>query len=222
MTRRTALLGMVLALTAAPAESQTRFDVSMGPQFGMQDRETPLSRGWIVSAGFEIDGQDFVVEGSWHLSGSAHERYFGGDDPRHDIGLELHSGRILSLAAGVRSRKSERPVAPFYQVLAGGAQFVWRTDYEYPAALDVEAANARSCGNYADGVLTHPCLRVRYPEFREERNQGFLLQTGAGLEVRIRREIAFRVAADVMFMANREYVGGFSRLSARVVIGFGD
>ena len=105
MTRRTALLGMVLALTAAPSESQTRFDVSMGPQFGMQDRETPLSRGWIVSAGFEIDGQDFVVEGSWHLSGSAHERYFGGDDPRHDIGLELHSGRIL--VAGRRRPQPE-------------------------------------------------------------------------------------------------------------------
>ena len=221
MIRRTALLGMALALTAATAGGQTRFDVAMGPQFGMQDRETPLSRGWIVSTGFEIDGQDFVVEGSWHLSGSAHERYFGGDDPRHDIGLELRSGRILALAAGVRSPKSERPVAPFYQVLVGGAQFVWRTDYEYPASLDVEAANARSCGIYADGVLVHPCLRVRYPEFREERNQGLILQTGAGLEVRIRREIAFRVAADVMFMANREYVGGFSRLSARVVIGFG-
>ena len=167
MIRPTALLGMVLALTAATAESQTRFDVTMGPQFGLQDSETPLSRGWIVSTGFEIDGQDFVVEGSWHRAGSAHERYFGGDDPRDNVGLELRSGRVLTLAAGVRSPKSDRPISPFYQVLVGGAQFAWRTDYEYPAALDVEAANARPCGIYGDGELLQPCYRLRYPSTKK-------------------------------------------------------
>lgn len=220
MIRRTALLGMVLALTVATAESQPRFDIAIGPQFGLQDRETPVSRGWIVSTGFEIDGQEFVVEGSWHRSGSAHERYFGySEDPRDSIGLELRSGRILTLAAGVRSPKSDRPIAPFYQVLAGGAQFVWRTDYEYPASIDVDAENA-NCGILHDGVLVAPCINLPYPEFDEERNQGFVLQTGAGLEVRIRREIAVRVAADLLFLATREYVGGISRISARVVIGF--
>ena len=220
MIRRTALLGMLLALTAAAAESQTRFDVAVGPQFGLQDTETPLSRGWIVSTGFEVDGQDFIVEGSWHRAGSAHERYFGySEDPRDSIGLEFRSGRVLTLAAGVRSPKSERPVAPFYQVLAGGAQFVWRTDYEYPASIDIEAENA-DCGVYHDGVLVAPCINLPYPEFDEERNQAFMLQTGAGLEVRIRRDIAVRVAADVLFLATREYVGGRTRLSARVVVGF--
>lgn len=220
MISRAALLGALLALTTASAESQTRFDVSLGPQFGLQDRETPLSRGWLVSTGFEIDGQEFVVEGSWHLSGSAHERYFGySEDPRDSIGLELRSGRIMTVAAGVRSPKSERPIAPFYQVLAGGAQFVWRTDYEYPASIDVEVENAY-CGILHDGVLVAPCVNLPYPEFDEERNQAFVLQTGAGLEVRIRREIAVRVAADVLFLANREYVGGLTRLSARVVIEF--
>ena len=68
-----------LALAAAPSEGQTRFEVAMGPQFGVQDRETPISRGWIVSTGFEIDGQDYVVEGSWHRARSTDERYFGGD-----------------------------------------------------------------------------------------------------------------------------------------------
>ena len=65
MIKRTALAVTVLALAAAPGEGQTRFEVAMGPQFGVQDRETPISRGWIVSTGFEIDGQDYVVEGSW-------------------------------------------------------------------------------------------------------------------------------------------------------------
>ena len=74
MTKRTALLSMLLALASVPAEAQTRFEVAAGHQFGMQDRETPISRGWLVSAGFEVDDQDFVVEGSWHLSGSAHDR----------------------------------------------------------------------------------------------------------------------------------------------------
>ena len=156
------------------------------------------------------------------MASSAHERYFGGDDPWDNIGLELRGVSVMTLAAGVRSPKSERPVAPFYQVLAGGFQWMSRTDYQYPASIDVEAENARPCGVYADGVLVHPCLTVRYPAFREDRNQGFMLQTGAGMEVHVRREIAFRVAADLLFMANREFVGGRPRLSARVVIGFGD
>lgn len=222
MIRRTVLLGMVLALVAATSEGQnrSRFDVAMGPQFGLQDSETPMSRGWIVSTGFDIDGQDFLVEGSWHLASSAHERYFGGDDPFDSIGLELRGVRVMTLAAGVRSPKSERPVAPFYQVLAGGFQWVSRTDYQYPASIDVEAENARPCGGYADGVLVHPCLTVRYPAYREDRNQGLMLQTGAGMEVHIRREIAVRVAADLLFMANREWVVVWPRLSARVVVGF--
>jgi len=74
---------------------------------------------------------------------------------------------------------------------------------------------------YADGVLVSPCLTVPYPAFREERNQGLMLQTGAGMEVHIRREIAFRVATDLLFMANHNWVLAWPRLSARVVIGFG-
>lgn len=221
MIKRTALLWMLLAAASPPAEGQTRFEVAAGPQFGMQDRETPISRGWIVSTGFEVDGQDYVVEGSWHRAGSAHERYFGGDHPWDNIGLELRSGRILTLAAGIRSRDQEGAVVPFYHVLLGGFQSVWRTDFEYPASLDVEAGNAEPCGGYADGVLVHPCLDVPYPAYREEREHAFMMQPGLGLDVRIRREVAVRVAADLLFLVNRTYVGGFSRLSARVVIGWG-
>ena len=106
-------------------------------------------------------------------------------------------------------------------MLLGGFQSRWRTDYEYPASLDVEAENARPCGGYADGVLVHPCLTVRYPAYREERAQAFLMQPGLGLDVRIRWDVAVRVAADLLFLVNREYVAGYSRPSARVVIGWG-
>ena len=221
MTKRTALLWLLLALASVPAEAQTRFEVSAGPQFGMQDRETPISRGWLVSTSFEVDDQDFVVEGSWHLSGSAHERYFGGADPWDDTGLELRSGRILTLAAGIRSRDQMGVIVPFYQVLLGGFQSKWRTDFEYPASIDVEAGNAEPCGGFADGVFVHPCLEQNYPAYREERHHAFMMQPGIGLDVRIRREVAVRVAADLLFLVNREYVAGYSRLSARVVIGWG-
>ena len=220
MIRRTALVVMTVVLAAAPSESQTRFEVAMGPQFGVQDRETPISRGWIVSTGFEIDGQDYVVEGSWHRAKSASERYFGGDRFWEDAGLELHSGRVLTLAAGVRSRDQEGAIVPFYHVLLGGIQAVWRTDYEYPDSIDVDAENA-SCGGYADGVKVSPCLNVPYPEYREQREQGFMMQPGLGLDVRIRRAVAVRVTADLLFMVNRTYVSGYSRMSARVVIGWG-
>ena len=218
MIKRTALLWMLLA--SLPAEAQTRFEVAAGPQFGLQDSETPVSRGWIVSTGFEIDEQDYIVEGSWHRAGSAHERYFGGD-PRDGNLWEFRNGRVLTLAAGVRSRDQDGPIAPFYQLLLGGIQAVWRTDYEWPASIDVDAENA-GCGAYHDGVLVQPCLRVPYPEFREQRVQGLMIQPGIGLDVRIRREAAVRVGADMLFIANRSYVGAaFSRLSARVVIGWG-
>lgn len=217
MIKRTAFLWMFLA--SVPAEAQTRFEVAVGPQFGLQDSETPVSRGWIVSTAFEIDEQDYIVEGSWHRAGSAHERFWRGD-PRERL-WEFHSDRVLTLAAGVRSRDQDGPIAPFYQVLMGGIQAIWRTDYEYPASVDIDAENAR-CGVYDDGVLVEPCLRVPHPEFRERRVQGLMIQPGIGLDVRIRREVAVRVGADLLFIANRSYVGAsFSRLSARVVIGWG-
>ena len=105
-------------------------------------------------------------------------------------------------------------------MLLGGIQAVRRTDYEYPDSIDVDAENAR-CGGYADGVKVSPCLNVPYPEYREQREQGFMMQPGLGLDVRIRRDLAVRVTADLLFMVNRTYVAGYSRMSARVVIGWG-
>ena len=86
---------------------------------------------------------------------------------------------------------------PFYQVLLGGFQSKWRTDFEYPASIDVEAGNAEPCGAFADGVFMHPCLEQKYPAYREERHHAFMMQPGIGLDVRIRRQVAVRVAADL-------------------------
>ena len=92
----------------------------------------------------------------------------------------------MTLAAGIRSRAQEGILAPFYHVLLGGIQARWRTDNEYPDSIDVDAANAR-CGGYADGVKIDACFNVPYPEFREQREQGFMMQPGLGLDVRLRR-----------------------------------
>ena len=173
-----------------------------------------------MSTGFEIDQQDFIVEGAWHLSTSTRERYFGGYDDDDAIGREIFRGSFLMLAAGVRSRELEGPIAPFYQVLLGGLQGRFRTDYEYPESLDVDALNAR-CGIWAGDRQVGACLNVRYREFREEREAGFVMQPGVGLDVRVRRGLKFRVVTDLLVIANREYVVVVPRVSARVVVGFG-
>lgn len=219
MSARAALLaGAVLSVAAAaPSEGQNRSEVAAGVQFG-PGPQPPVTRGWVVSTGFEIDRQDFVVEGAWHLRTSTRELGFGGGPA--DQGRETDRSRFLTLAAGVRGRDSGGPISPFYQVLLGGFQTVYRTDYEWPESVDADAANV-DCGLWAGDEKISGCLNVPYPEFREQRNVGFLMQPGAGLEVRAGGGLGFRVATDLLVFANREYVVLRPRVSARVVVGFG-
>ena len=60
MIARTALIGVVL-LAAGAASGQTRFELAVGAQYGLQ-QEPAFVPGWVVAGGFEIDGQEFVVE----------------------------------------------------------------------------------------------------------------------------------------------------------------
>ena len=94
---------------------------------------------------------------------------------------------------------------PYYQVLAGGFAARCRRDYEWPASIDTEAANAE-CGGYIDGVLVHPCLNVPYPAFDEERSAGFVMQPGMGVDVNVWRRFTLRLAADLPILASRDYV----------------
>ena len=210
-----ATVGLTLA-AAAPSAGQIRSEVAAGVQFGMM--QTPVDRGWILSTGFEIDGQDYIVEGAWHRRTVVDDLRFG--DLPEDQGRETYRGRYLTLSAGVRSRDSGHTIAPFYQVLVGGLQAIHRTEYEWPESFDADARNAE-CGIWAGDEQLGTCLNVRYPEFREERNNGFLMQSGAGLDVRAGGRLKFRVVTDLLVFASREYVVVLPRVSARVVVEFG-
>lgn len=224
MSVRQALLvaGVLFLAGAAPSAGQNRSEVAAGVQFGVGP-QPPITRGWILSTGFEIDQQDFVVEGAWHRRLSSDSLNFG--DTPAEQGRSTYRSRFLTLAAGVRSRDSGGLIAPFYQVLLGGFQAVYRTDYEWPESVDADAVNAR-CGIWAGtvgdlGEHVSACLNVPYPEFREQREVGFLMQPGAGLNVRAGDRLRFRVLTDLIVFANREYVALRPRLSARVVVAFG-
>ena len=210
-----ATVGLTLA-AAAPSAGQIRSDVAAGVQFGTM--QNPVDRGWILSTGFEIDGQDYIVEAAWHRRTLVRDLSFG--DRPEDQGRETHRGRNLTLAAGVRSRDSGRRIAPFYQVLVGGVQAIHRTDFEWPESFNADAENAE-CGIWFGDMQGGNCLNVPYPEFSEERNNGFLMQSGAGLDVRVGGGLKFRVVTDLLVFASREYVVVGPRLSARVVVEFG-
>ena len=210
-----ATVGFTLA-AAAPSAGQIRSEVAAGVQFGTM--QNPVDRGWILSTGFEIDGQDYLVEGAWHRRTLVNDLSFG--DRPEDQGRETYRGRNLTLAAGVRSRDSGRTIAPFYQVLVGGFQAIHRRDFEWPESFNAEAENAE-CGGWVGDMQVDNCLNVPYPEFREERNNGFLMQSGAGLDVRAGGGFKFRVVTDLLVLANSEYVVVRPRLSARVVVQFG-
>lgn len=210
---------LVILIVPVVCESQTRFELAAGTHYGLS--QVPLTRGWIVSGGFEIDQQEFVVEGAWHRRMSTRELSFGYFEEGADgLGSETYRSRWLMLAAGVRSEERQERFAPFYQVLLGGISGLFRTDYQWPASIDVEAENA-NCGGFVGDELVLPCLNVPYPEFEEEREAGFLMQPGVGLDVRVRRGLRLRLMTDLMVIANRDYVQLAPRLSARVVVGFG-
>ena len=132
--------------------------------------------------------------------------------PRED------SESLLMLIGGVRGGKPRGRVVPYYQVLAGGFAARVRSDYEWPASIDTETANAE-CGGYVDGVLVHPCLYVPYPEFDEEGSAGFVVQPGMGVDVWWR--FTLRLAAALPILASGDYLVLRPKLSARVVVALG-
>ena len=212
--------GMLFLVPAAPvAEAQTptrTFEVAAGVQYGVQDPERPVTPGWIVSGGFDLGRQTFVVEGAWHRDTYVRDRHRGFDE-----GARATSrARYLTLAGGVRGGKRGGRAALFYQILAGGFASRFRTDYEWPDSLDVEADND-GCGIFADGRPVLPCSYVPYPTFEEERAAGFVMQPGMGIDLRVWRQFTLRLAADLPTFTNGDYVTLRPHLSARAAVGFG-
>ena len=208
-----------LGLPASVAEAQTRpraFEIAAGTMYGLQDPERPVTRGWIVSSGFNLGRQSFVVEGAWHRDAYVLEHPWDFDE----VFREKLQSRYWMLMGGVRGGERQGRVAPYYQVLAGGFAARFRRDYEWPASIDTEAANAE-CGGYIDGVLVHPCLNVPYPAFDEERSAGFVMQPGMGVDVNVWQRFTLRLAADLPILASRDYVVLRPKLSARVVVALG-
>ena len=175
-----------------------------------------MTPGWVVSSGFNIGRQTFVVEGAWHRDAYVLEHFWGFDE----VLREKLQSRNWMLMAGVRGGERQGRVVPYYQVLAGGFASRFRRDYEWPASIDTEAENA-NCGLFAGDQLILPCLNVPYPEFDEERTVGFVMQPGMGIDVNVWRRFTLRLAADLPIFANRDYVVVGPKLSARVVVGFG-
>ena len=213
---------LCLVLPASATEAQTaqtrphRFEIAAGTMYGFQDPERPVTAGWIVSSGFDLGRQSFVVEGAWHRDAYALEHPWDVDE----VFRERIQSRYWMLLGGVRGGGRQGRVAPYYQVLAGGFAAHFRRDYEWPASIDTETANAE-CGGYVDGVLVHPCLYVPYPEFDEERSAGFVVQPGMGVDVNVWRRFTLRLAADLPILAGGDYVVLRPKLSARVVVALG-
>ena len=204
-----------LVLPASAAEAQTRpyrFEIAAGTMYGLQDPERPVTAGWIVSSGFDLGRQSFVVEGAWHRAAYVLEHPWDFDE----VFRERLQSRYWMLMGGVRGGGRQGRVAPYYQVLAGGFAARFRRDNEWPASIDTETENA-ACGGYVDGVLVHPCLYVPYPEFDEERSVGFVMQPGMGVDVNVWRRFTLRLTADLPILAGGDYVVLRPKLSARVV-----
>lgn len=216
--RTAALVVGVLLLAPAVSGGQTRFELAAGTHY--EGARPPLMPGWVVSGGFQIDQQDFVVEASWRRRTTTRAQRLFDEYGNEVTGLTTSRSRYLFLTAGVRSRLTPgRRFSPFYQVLAGGYRSRFRTDYEWPAWFDAEAANAR-CGGFVDGRLFSPCTNLQYPEYEEQRSQGFVMQPGMGLDVRVHRALGVRLVTDLFVFVNRERGMALSpRLSLRVVVG---
>ena len=211
------LLCLVLQAPAAEAQTWPRgFEIAAGAMYGFQDPERPVTPGWIVSSGFDLGGQSFVVEGAWHREAYVLEQQWGFDE----VFRQRLQSRYWMLMGGVRGGERQGRVAPYYQILAGGSAVRFRRDNEWPASIDTEKANAE-CGAYIDGVLFEPCLRVPFPAFTEERGAAFVMQPGMGVDVNVWRGFTLRLAADLPILANGDNVVFLPKLSARVVVALG-
>ena len=218
MIVRTAALVVVVSLLAPAASGQTRFELAAGPQYGLQ-RE-PMTHGWLVSGGFESDGQEFVVEAGWSLNERMQE-VWGRWDPHDEYpGSEVARTFYLTMAAGIRGGLDQgKRFSPFYQLLAGGLMVRHRRDFDWSdIAAEAEAANRR-CGGYGDGVLLSPC--VRYPEYEEQKSNAFVMQPGVGMDVRVAGGVKARLSLDLMALAHRDSgMVTIPRMSLRVVATF--
>ena len=211
---------MVTSVSAPVGAQDSRFEVAAGVKFGVQDPERPVTPGWVLSAAFEARGQEVVVEGAWHRQTYLQLwPHFHEDTLTEEFTRATHRPRYSMIMAGIRSRRSTGRLSLHYQLLFGGFAARFRTDYEYPASIDVEAENA-ACGGYIDGVLVHPCTYVPYPGFDEERVSGFVTQPGIGLDVNLLRRLALRFAADMPIFVGADHVVPRSRLTARVAVRF--
>ena len=54
-----------LAMVAAAQTRRHAFEIAAGTMYGLQDLERPVAPGWVVSSGFDLGRQSFVVEGAW-------------------------------------------------------------------------------------------------------------------------------------------------------------
>ena len=216
MIVRTAALVVGLSLLAPTAFGQPRFELGGGPQYGLQ--RNPMTPGWLVSGGFEIDGQEFVVEGGWSLHERMREIHDRWDPWDEYPGSETARSFYLTMAAGIRGGlDQEKRFSPFYQLLVGGLMARHRTDYDW-TGYDAEEENRR-CGGYGDGVLLHPC--VRYPEYEEEKTKGFLMQPGVGMDVRVAGAVKARLALDLMVLAHRDWgMTTIPRMSLQAIVAF--
>ena len=182
MIARTALIVVVL-LAAGAARGQTRFELAVGAQYGLQ-QEPAFVPGWVVAGGFEIDGQEFVVEAAWDRFVRTQEVY-GRFDPFDEYpGMETLDHRYLTMAAGIRGGlDQEKRFSPFYQVLVGGFTSRFRTELDRHRRGGGEP-QLRHLGG--DRLLS-PCYNLRYEEYDERRSHAFLMQPGVGLDVPRRR-----------------------------------
>ena len=219
IARAALLVGGVLLLAPAASSGQTRFEIAAGAHYGMNQR--PMTPGWVVSGGFQIDQQDFVVEAAWAQQVRTRELRFSLGPFDEDVGSETSRNRYLMLAAGVRSGQAQsQRFSPFYQVLLGGMTTRFRTDYEWPALIDTEAENA-NCGGFVGDRLLNPCFNLRYPEYEEQRTHWFLMQPGVGLDVLVQQRLKVRLTTDLLVIANRDRgMHVVPRLSVRVAVGF--
>ena len=219
IARAAVLIGGVLLLTPSASSGQTRFEIAAGAHYGLNQQ--PLTPGWAVSGGFQIDEQDFVVEAAWSRHVRTRELYSRFDPFNEYSGSETFRSRYLMLAAGVRGGLQQgKRFSPFYQVLVGGFSSLFRTDYNWPASIDTEAEN-RNCGGFAGDRLVSPCFNVPYPEYEEQRRHAFLMQPGVGLDVLVHQRLRVRLTTDLLALANRERgMALVPRMSIRVVAAF--
>ena len=100
-------------VAGAVAEAQTRphrFEIAAGTMYGFQDPERPVTAGWIVSSGFNLGRQSFVVEGAWHRDAYALEHPWDFDE----VFIERLQSRYWMLMGGVQGGKRQGRVSPYY------------------------------------------------------------------------------------------------------------